>query len=386
MAIGTENSDNESCLDLAGCRRCVLDHQLVALRQVSTKFQKDNSNGDILTVDQIQKRLGGLQNEPDLSPELGLAMEDMNDAARVGLACYVLYNEEKQLETSSSRILQDEGRLERTKLMEYFVLCKSSLKLQCVVKFMSMKSSGDSIFEKKDTESKEPTSSSMMFPQSRLEHVQRLLAKGLGWNPVFVTSELTKIFVEKSGDIDYDYYDNEVMVMFQQLVEQMKIAIQTAMLQIRSRQDTELLNDLSKGGNTRVVSVQYSEFEVDQNGTKIESKNNAPEKNIDERQHLTEEDQKRQLRMASEAAIMQQSILGELLSMDEDKRNHALWEASEASSKFMKEVMALPMGQERIDYLRSIDPLTSRKLAMHKLWEGMLQANGGKPPKMAPPK
>ena len=163
----------------------------------------------------------------------------------------------------------------------------------------------------------------------------------------------------------------------------MQMAIRTSMLQIQSKQDTDLLNDLSNGGNTRVVSVQYSEFEVDQYGNKIESKNNAPEQTIDERQQVTEEDKKRQLRMASEAAVLQQAILGELLSMDESQRDHTLKEAAQASNEFMQQVMALPMGQERIDFLRSVDPETSRKLAMHKLWEGMLQANGGKPPKMA---
>ena len=389
VATATENTDADSYLDLSGCRRCVLEEQLIGLREVTTKFQTDN-NGASLTVDQVQERLGGLQKEEDLSQELKVAMEDMNDAARVGLCKLVLYNEEKlQIESNpSSRILQDEGQLERTKLMEYFVLCRSALKLQCVTDFMSMKTSGDLIFEPKKTPKTESSSKapSMVFPQSRLEHVQRLLAKGMGWNPTFVTAELKKIFVERPGDVDYTYYNTEVMALFQKLVEQMQVAIRDAMLEIQSKQDTDLLNDLSKGGNTRVVSVQYSEFEVDQHGNKIESKNNAPEQTIDERRELTKEDQKRQLRMASEAAILQQTILAELLSMDEDQRNCTLKEASDASLKFMQEVMALPMGQERIDFLRSVDPETSRKLAMHKLWEGMLQANGGKPPKIVPRK
>jgi hypothetical protein len=409
VATATENSDGDgdSHLDLADCRRCVLNHQKLVLKEVTYQFQKQqHNNGNnggnsasdncIISPTQVQERLGRLQHEPDLSPELKAAMEDMNDAARVGVCKLVLYTEEA---TTSSRNLQDEGRLERTKMMEYFVLCKASIQLQCVVKFLSM-TGGDLIFGKEEEEptaernsdntfenKKSSSSAVMLFPQSRLEYVQRLLAKGMGWDPVFVTSELRKIFVEKPGDIDYGYYDNEVMVLFQQLVEQMTIAIRMATLHVRSKQDTELLNDLGKGGNTRVVSVQYSEFEVDQYGTKIESKNNAPEKGIDERQQLlTEEEQKQQLRLASEAAMLQQTILGELLTMDEDERNHTLNEAAEASRKFMEEVMALPMGQERIDFVRSVDAATQRKLAMHKLWNGMLQANGGKPPKIVPQK
>jgi len=399
-ALATNKSDGHSHLDLADCRRCVLDHQRIILGTVTERFSSSGDESDSLSPAQVEERLGQLQHEPDLSPELKAAMEDMNEAARAGVCKLILFKEElshceSESVASSSRNLQDEGRLERTKLMEYFVLCKASLKLECVVKFMNM-SIGDSIFEKEgptggcSTEESEKDGSSsstaMMFPQSRLEHVQRLLAKGMGWDPVFVTSELRKIFVEKPGDVDYSYYDNEVMILFQQLVEQMQNAIRTATLQVKSKQDTQLLNDLGKGGNTRVVSVQYSEYEVDQTGAKVESKNNAPEARIDERQQLTEEEQKNQLRLASEAAILQQTILGELLSMDEDEREHTLKEAAEASRIFMEEAMALPMGQERIDYLRSIDAATSRKLAMYKLWDGMLRANGGKPPKMVPQK
>ena len=384
-AVLATATDGDSSLDLSGCRRCVLDQQRIALREVTSKFQTD----DGLSVDKVQERLGGLQAEPNLSQELKVAMEDMNDAARIGLCKLALYNEEKLYSESqskpSSRILQEEGRLERTKLMEYFVLCQSALKLQCVLDFMSLKQKGDWIFESNTTQlTGSDKAASVVFPQSRLEYVQRLLARGMGWKPTFVTAELKKIFVERSGDVDYSYYDNDVMVLFQKLVEQMQVAIRTSMLEIQSKQDTDLLQDLSKGGNTRVVSVQYSEFEVDQHGNKIESanKNNAPEQIGDERQQLSEEDRKRQLRMASEAAVLQQTILAELLSMDEDQRNETLKEAAQVSKDFMQEVLALPM-QERIDFLRSVDPETSRKLAMHKLWEGMLQANGGKPPKIA---
>mmetsp|Transcript_21350 Transcript_21350/g.44991 ORF Transcript_21350/g.44991 Transcript_21350/m.44991 type:complete len:447 (-) Transcript_21350:1420-2760(-) len=415
VVAATENgSTGDASFDLADCRRCVLDQQKIVLNEVTEGFQKNeetssnNDNDNALGPARVQERLGGLQHEADLSEELRAAMEEMNDAARVAVCKLVLYKEEalgkneSKDNTSPSRNLQDEGRLERTKMMEYFVLCQAALKLECVLKFIG-KTSGDSIFEKAndaaaagnntvgDDEKKTTSSAAMMFPQSRLEHVQRLLAKGVGWDPVFVTSELRKIFVEKPSEVDYGYYDGEVMALFRQLVEQMTAAIRTAMLQIQSKQDARLLNDLAKGGNTRVVSVQYSEFDVDKHGNRIESssssssppENNAPEQRIDERAHQpTEEETKRQLRLASEAALLQQTILGELLTMNEDERNDRLREAAEASRKFTEDAMALPTGQERIEFLRSIDPSTSRQLAMHKLWNGMLQANGGKPPKM----
>lgn len=380
LATATENNS----LDLPDCRRCVLNEQIAVLNNVIERHSDSDPKSSINPT-QVQERLGRLQHEPDLSPELKAGMEGMNEAARIAVCKLTLYTEERLVATSMSRNLQDEGRLERTKLMEYFGLCQASLKLLCVVQFLNMTTRGESIFSSDETsdDSASSASTTMMFPQSRLEYVQRLLAKGMGWDPVFVTSELRKIFVEKPDDIDYDYYDNDVTLLFQQLVEQMTSAIRTATLHIRSKQDAELLNDLGKGGNTRVVSVQYSEFEVDQHGNKIESKNNAPEMSTDERQQqLNEEEKKRQLRLASEANILQQTILGELLVMDPDERKHTLDESARVSRRFMEEVMALPMGKERIDFLRSVDPKTSRQLAMHKLWNGMLQANGGKPPTM----
>ena len=400
IANATEHKSSDSHIDLPDCQRCILDHQKIVLKEVTERFQNqlhdgidtaNNAHSDTISHTAVQERLGQLQHEPDLSQELKDAMEEMNDAARVAICKLILYVEEKnnvcheeKLKTSS-RNLQDEGRLERTKLMEYFVLCKASLKLQCVIKFMNM-TGGNYIFEEaeyiteRNSDEFDNKNSSMMFPQSRLEYVQRLLAKGIGWDPSFVTSELRKIFVEKPADVDYNYYDNDVFALFQQLMEEMQSSLQLATQAVRSKQEIEMLNDLGKGGNTRVVSVQYSEFEVDQNGKKINSSLNAPENRIDERQQMTEEEKKRNLRLASEAAVLQQTILGELLAMNEDERNLILHEAAEASREFMEEAMALPMGQERIDFLRSVDAATSRKLAMHKLWEGMLQANGGKPP------
>ena len=381
LSTATENNivDNANP-DLPDCRRCVLNEQMVVLNDVIERHRDPDIS---ISPTQVQERLGRLQHEPDLSPELRTAMDDMNEAARIAVCKLMLYTEERLVTSSSSRNLQDEGRLERTKMMEYFGLCQASLKLQCVVKFLNMTTSGDLIFPNEESINNKAPSTTMMFPQSRLEYVQQLLAKGIGWDPVFVTSELRKIFVEKPEHVDYDYYDNEVMLLFQQLVEQMMSAVRDATLQIRSKQDTEMLNDLGKGGNTRVVSVQYSEYEVDQHGNKIDSKNNAPERSIDERQdQLTEEEKKRQLRLASEANVLQQTILAELLVMDPDERERTLEEAGRASRSFTEAVMALPMGKERIDFLRSVDPKTSRQLAIHKLWNGMLQANGGRPPTM----
>jgi len=393
MASASDKNAVISFFGLDDCRRCVLDQQILVLKEVTDRY-RDESSSDDITATRVQERLGRLQQEPNLSQELKGAMETMNDAARMAVCKLALYCEEGFVQTqssTSSRTLQDEGRLDRTKLMEYFGLCQAALKLPCVTDFL-VEINRDRIFDARqsdgdqtdETDETNTSSSAMVFPQSRLEYVQRLLAKAIGWDPVFVTSELRTIFVERPGEVDSDYYDEPVVSLFQKLVEEMMVAIRSASLQLRAKQDTELLNDLGKGGSTRVVSMQYSEFEVDQNGNRIESsQTNAPESTVDEREEdLSEEEKKRQLRLASEAAILQQTILGELLSMSEEERTDKLNQAAKASRKFMEEAMALPPGQERVDFLRGMDATTARQLAMHKLWTGMLQANGGQPPKI----
>jgi len=417
---GAENDDVGDTL-LTDYRRCVLDQQYAVLLETSEIYQKQNqqhnngSNSITLSVNQVQERLSQLKHEPNLSHELKMAMEDMNDAARIAICKLILHAEDEQQQQSchdkgdegeettikspsflSRRKLQDEGRLDRNKLMEYFGLCQASLKLECVVKFMAGETT--SLFERKSNDNNDDHKTATavttsIFPQSRHEYVQQLLAKSMGWDPGFVTSELRQIFVEKnknSVDIndedDDEYYNKEVVLLFQQLVEQIMAAVRLASLRIKSQQDSKLPNDLDKGGNTRVVSVQYSEFEISSDGTKEKSKINAPERLSQEERiddSITEEEKKRQLRLASEATMLQQTILGKLYNMDEHERNNVLNEAEVVSKEFMEQAMELSPGQERIDFLRRVDPVTSRQLAIHKLWTGMLEANGGKPTQMA---
>jgi hypothetical protein len=414
---GNSNSNNSdsrssesSYFSLADCRRYILDRQREVLTtQILRQHHEDatvTSNSMMVhstrrtTFTQAQERLGRLPAEPNLSPKLKLAMDDMNEAARLALCKLVLYSEESFACTSKSRSstaiassgsdskrdLQCRGSLERNKLLEYFALCQTALRLHCVKKFMA---EGGALFDDLPSTMTVPRSEreriSMMFPQSRLEHVQRQLAKSMGWDPDFVTQELQRIFVQKDDTIDF-VHDQEVNIVFQQLVGQMEAAIRTASLQMSQHQttsssamaNTAMLAPSLSDGSTRVVSVRYTEFEITPDGT--EYRGVAPERQSTVDTQLSEDEQKRQIRLASEATLLQQEILGELLDMGEDDRRGRLEEAAKVSEDFMNRVMALPPGRERIDFLMSVDLTTSKQLAMHKLWSSMLQSNGGQPP------
>ena len=83
---------------------------------------------------------------------------------------------------------------------------------------------------------------------------------------------------------------------------------------------------------------------------------------------LTDEEKKRQLRLASEATKLQQTLLNEFIQLPPQERNRQLERARQCSDNFLKQVSTLPPGPERIVFLQSIDPETSRLLALHKLW------------------
>lgn len=393
---------NDAIVDpISASRRYVLTVQETIVNESVDQYNNSNNDENVVSAMLLRECLGRLGNNSFSSPEVEVAMEGMNEAARLVLCKLVLYWEWSIARTTTieeksatQRYLQDsptEQGLDRTRLLEYFGLCQAALKLHTVKKYMI---DGGHLFEDLPSQkSTKDNDTQLMFPHTRLEHVQQLLAKSVGWDPVFLTKELQRVFVERDETLAL-VHDAEVNTVFQELVQHMQIAIQTASLQMQQKQQVKLLSDLEKGGNTRVVSVQYSEFEMTPDGQKLSTEGqmatstDAPGASVMEESHtqqqqLSEEEQKRQIRLASEASMLQQEILGELLRLPEHERNNRLQEAEVVSQKFMQEVIALPPGPDRLAFLQSVDPTTSRQLAMHKLWNGMLQANGGKLPKLA---
>lgn len=128
--------------------------------------------------------------------------------------------------------------------------------------------------------------------------------------------------------------------------------------------------DALSDGQTRVISVQHSERTISgeaAGGLSAVTKDAGPlaqsmEEHDDDRQ-------RRQLALARQAAALQQGLLNELHGMDEVEREKLLVEAKDAHLSFLKQVSELPIGEERLHYLQSIDADTQRLLAIHKLWE-----------------
>lgn len=411
-------------LTLGDGRKLLLNQQQSCLHRAVFAYQHQhqqhhNSNQPEVEVERVQERLAKLKQESDISPSLQNAMVTMDDAARLALCRLMMYSElqlekkkmKKQSTDSSSiveRALQTTGNLERSKLMEFIALCQTAVRWKQVQQHLQ---TGEPLFggggSTADTDDGETVDtldqeinhsqlpSAMKFPQARLEHIQRCMSRAVGIDPKFTTSELKRIFFDKSTASSNEFSnDKEVLLCFEQLVSQMNVAVTNASL---NSPEQLLLSDKDQGGFTRVVSVQYSEVnlggqgknqnsetdqeEDDTNGGAMLSNNTLSWRNVStvstaaprqelmqQEDDLTDDQKKRQLRLASEAAKLQQTLLNELIQLPPQERNRQLERARQCSDIFLKQVATLPPGPERIVFLQSIDPETSRLLALHKLW------------------
>ncbi len=352
-------------LSLSNCRGHVLEIQRSVLRQTVQDYNRHHAS--FITGDEAQACLAGLSHMIADS-SLGKARTKMEEAARFALCRLVLYTE-TNWSNEVHRELQTEGSLERSKLLDFIALCHTAIKLPSVQKYLA---DGTPLFERDHVPcfqthaaevEEEPTA--MKFPQMRLERIQRYIAKAIGWAPEFTTKELRRLFFVQGESSEFAN-DTEVINRFHQLILDMSAAISTASLQA----STSELSDLAEGGVTRVVSVKCSDVAVERIADDDERSPflvSAPTRmTIDP--ILSDEEQKRQLRIASEATRLQQEIVEELKNMTEEQRKQELAEAKRAAEEFLKTTMTLPPGSERISYLQSIDPQTSRLLAIHKLW------------------
>jgi hypothetical protein len=330
-------------------RSLLLTIQISCLDRVIDRYNKENhGNSHLVTGPQVQSELRQLKRDK-LDRLVREQMDEMNDAARLSFCRLVLFSEclqggqrglQAQMQLQASRAIQ------KSDIMEFCGICIAAVRLSNVRKHLER---GMPLFEGM----KHIPANRAVAPQQRLEQIQR-------------------IFFSSAPN---EYTDDKVLIaIFDDMMLKLKAAIANATIAA----EEVIFSDHDQGGFTRVVSVSFSEKNMDDHGRVIEEK--APSGQTMEQQ--TEEQQREQLRFAAQAAALQQEILGELLSMHEDEREMKLAKAKNVSDDFMKRALSIPAGAERVEFLRSIDSQTQRLMAMHKLWEGMLAAHGGKPPVM----
>ena len=334
-------------------RKSLLEVQVRCLTQVVSDYPG-------MTVEQVQHTLKDKGSFQHFDTNVMDAMNMMNDAARLAF-CRLALREECRWETTKSTRTLNRGErpMIKSDLVEYAGLCNGVVRLTNVKKHLR---DGSRLFDDLSPETPTP-----IFPQKRLERIQEQMLRAIGFDVDYGKKEIHRFFFPQAGES----IDLELEHILNQLSSNMTVAIMDASL------ESAELSDHDKGGVTRVVSVSFSEKILSADGREISTTGAPMQESIVEQ---TEGQQLAQLRMAREAASLEQSIRNELLSLPEDDRQNQTELARIAHEDFMRRVMEIPAGPDRIAFLTLIDSDTQRLLVMHKIWMNILSENDGKPP------
>lgn len=316
-------------------------------------------------------------------------MDEMNAAARLAFSRLVLLSECMHDESDSKRNLLYSGDgMKHDDVLEFCGLCCAAVKLPIVHLHLQ---NGTPLFEHLVPQLKTDAKTNIL-PQKRLEGIQRMFLRALGYDPDYGTREIKRLFYDKDSNCD-EHLRSNFACMAQRMGAVLREATAVAM---RDAFVTD--ND---DNVTRVVSVVYSEKLIDEATGKViattsvheddapysetmQGQIDAEQDNSPELAAAREQMRREEFRVARQAAVLQQEILGELLSMRDEERDIKLLQAKETVNDVLRKAMQIPAGPERISFITSLDPATQRLMAMQKLWDGMLAANEGKSPNIRP--
>ena len=251
-------------------------------------------------------------------------------------------------------------------IKEFCGLCSAAVNLPVVEKYLGngkyISFDGTTIYEQEDD-----SGESRLTPPERMEYIHLLLLRAVGYRAAFAKTSMQKLFFpgEEDGN-DANSPDAELQEAFGNFLNATATAANKAAITSSSSLQASTLSD----GNTRVVSVQHSERTV--SGEAVGGMSAITNDAVPLAQSMEEHDderQRRQLAMARKAAALQQGLLNEVHAMEEIEREKILADAKDAHLSFLMRVSELPIGEERVHFLQSIDSDTQRLLAIHKLWE-----------------
>ena len=424
----------------------------VALQSLNTSTSKSTSHAINISPSFIQQQQQQQQQ----------AMEEMNDTARTTFCYFVLWSElhydevchnrsaltnspsssPRTLISSSSNTTGSNNNnhhhhncMKSSDVLEFCGLCRTAVRISDVMRYLQH---GTPIFpniqmlhlSSSSLPSLPPQSPecTFQFPQQRLQYLQRLFLRAMGYDPDYGTQLIQEMFYnnKQHDESSMEHIDANVLSVFrnmEQLMEQTlnditnKLTMETFH---GTNQTNDISNDTNTDGVTRIVGVTYSEKYIDaETGQDIMtihpndhtgSENHAPQSltmndNDDDdddddtflttaataapntndndsathptntNNRSTDETWKRQ------AAELEQEILGELLSMREEERDMKLQMIHRVVQTVMDHARSLPEQQDRISYLTQLDYTTQRCLCMKKIWDTMLEQNDQQVPR-----
>ena len=358
-------------------RSFLLKEQILALEDTVSRVSEERSTS--ITSKEVQDHLralganqfSGITSNLDVQKELKDHMNVMNEEARTAFARSVLWSEMRWMkqETKMDNGLVDfietkrplhktgDGQeMDRKDLLEFCALCSAVVKLDEVEEHLK---SGKDVFA---SDAEFLIDDRSTAPQ-RILQLQQTMLCAIGFEPTFGGEELHRIMTTSEGR------DEEVEGALASYLMTMQVVAKEAM---DGGSMNEGLTDKHEGGVTKIVSVKYSEKTMSRNanGEEIIVGDDAPTHARMEQQ--SEEQQKMQLKMAAQAASMQQSILDKIILMSEIDRNEQLTKARKAHDLFLRDAMALPPGPQRVEFLQNVSSEQQKLMLIHKLWESRL--------------
>jgi hypothetical protein len=390
---GNTEEEVPSAGSLGELRRNLIQLQLEALHHVVDDYNSSNigdnkSQDSIISTESVQlvlRKVGESKMDDDGNC-LYEPMQTMNEAARLAFARSVItvyrYHLDPEVYCNRQEEMEDDERatlmVSRQEMLEFFGLLRVALSMDEVQCYLSagrkIDFSGNSASLQEQPQATEISDHDMRLSLLQGLFLRAVLGRSVTENPtVFVLREASRLLVPgtiSSNDKQKRTNDDEEFLRaFENYLSAVRVARENA---ISSSQ----LSDLDQDGVTRVVSVTYSEKSpiIDDEATLPL----PPQLSVmDEHK---ESEQRKNLLMARKAAEMQQKLLDQLLTMNEEDRQLTLRDAKEANDIFLKEALSITPGPQRVLFMQSIDEEKQKKLIMHKLWESMLANNAEKSP------
>jgi hypothetical protein len=383
--------------------------------------QNNESSGPVhsLTVEQAQRDLRSLCTDGFASPQVRMAVQGMNDAARHAFCQLALYSEcllEVSNNTGNCRScprhdsrrcssgdadrgrpgpLKSSGRMGRDDVLEFIGLCEVAVRLGDVQRYLGAgNSSGSSgrLFADVPLPGATPLASSIL-PQDRLEFVQRLLLRAIGYDPAHGHGEIRRIFFDNTHRSNEFSNDADLMERFVKMSANMDAALTQATLRATleafgasegvtcvSSTCTRMSDEdgrqespegaINQGTTQATVSLHSVRASA---ANAMESRQTYPPQTL---QTLPQTPSK-----------LNQEILGELLTMGEEERTARLEEARKAEREqlsrapFMFEKKEDRGDSTEVPMSEDYDEKNHRLLLTGRIWSTMLQQNGGQPPK-----
>jgi len=290
--------------------------------------------------------------------ELINAMNKTNDLARRAFGNSVLFVEWQfdHQSIQSSRSLMADRDLDKSSILEYCALTTSSIHLDCVQEFLEK---GSDLFPATDENQKRNVADHDTV-KIRLEYLQRLIWRALGWDPEFASSQLRQLFSSHDQSSSVIMTDSAVAEALTKYVSTMTVAI-----------NNSAAIPMNDDGITRVINVSYSEkiVTVPQNMDNEDStiaSLSAPTSNA-MHEHSSVQ-QRHQLDIAQKTTQLQQQIWNEFEGLSSGEQVKTIEKAEKLQKQFLEKVMNTQPGPDRVLLMQNLSGEEQKLLVLHKLW------------------